>query len=94
MPRGSTSRLHVVHIVMTRTQAQIIEMFRTLGPDERQEVMSELYEAAASEAFFDRMTLDQRAQLQEGIAQADRGEVADADQVMDRLARKFDFKRS
>jgi Spy/CpxP family protein refolding chaperone len=79
---------------MTRTQAQIIEMFRTLGPDERQEVMSELYETAVSETFYDRMTPEQRAQLQDGIAQADRGDVVDANQAMDRLAREFGFKRS
>ena len=79
---------------MTRTQTQIIEMFRTLGPDERQEVMSELYKAVVADSFYDRMTPEQRAQLQEGIAQADRGVVVDADQAMGRIARQFDFKRS
>ncbi|MFN0023119.1 MAG: hypothetical protein ACKVS5_04395 [Parvularculaceae bacterium] len=78
---------------MTRTQSQIIEMFRTLGPDERQEVMSELYETAVSETFYDRMTPEQRAQLQEGIEQAHRGEVVDAGHAMDRISRQFDFKR-
>ncbi len=79
---------------MTRTQAQIIEMFRTLDASEREEVMSELYETAVSETFYDRMTPAQRTQLQEGIEQADRGDVADANQAMDRIARQFDFKRS
>ncbi len=78
---------------MTRTQTQIIEMFRTLGPDERQEVMSELYETAVSETFYDSMTPEQRAQLQVGVEQADRGDVVDAGQAMDRLARRFNFKR-
>lgn len=93
MPTGSTSRPYVLNRVMTRTQTQIIEMFRTLGPDERQEVMSELYESAVSETFYERMTAEQRAQLLEGIEQADRGEVVDAGQAMDRISRHFDFKR-
>ncbi len=78
---------------MTRTQTKIIEMFRTLGPDERQEVMSELYESAVSETFYDSMTPEQRVQFQEGIDQADRSDVVDAGQAMDRLARRFNFKR-
>ena len=36
---------------------------------------------------------EQRAQLDEGIAQADRGDVIDGDEAFDRLASRFDFKR-
>lgn len=79
---------------MTRTQSQIIEMFRTLGPAERQEVMAELYEAAVATSFYDRMTVEQRAQLQDGIEQANRGDTVDADQALDRIARRFNFKRT
>ena len=79
---------------MTRTQTQIIEMFRTLDPAEREEVMSELYETAVSETLYARMTPEQRAQLQEGIEQANRGDVVDANQAMDRIALQFSFKRA
>jgi len=79
---------------MTRTQVQIVEMFRTLGRAEREEVMSELYETATSQSFYDSMTAEQRAQLQEGIEQAESCDVVDANQAMDSTARKFGFKRS
>ncbi|HJZ44860.1 MAG TPA: hypothetical protein VJ233_14155 [Hyphomicrobiaceae bacterium] len=45
------------------------------------------------ESFYGRMTSDQRAQLDEGIAQADRGEVIDGGEAFDRLATRFNFKR-
>lgn len=79
---------------MTRTQTQIVEMFRTLDPVEREEVMSELYETAVSETLYGHMSPEQRAQLQEGIEQANRGDVVDANQAMERVARQFNFKRS
>ncbi len=50
---------------MTKTQAQIIELFKTLDQAE------------------------QRADLDEGIAQAERGEVRPAEEVFDRLTERF-----
>jgi predicted transcriptional regulator len=76
---------------MTRTQAQIIELFKTLDQTQQREVAQQLYERAVAGSFYDRMTLQQRAELDEGIAQAERGEVRPAEEVFDRLARRFGF---
>jgi hypothetical protein len=40
------------------------------------------------------MTPEQRAQLDEGIAQSDRKEVVDGGEASDRLASRFNFKRA
>jgi predicted transcriptional regulator len=76
---------------MTKTQAKIIELFKTLDQAEQREVAQQLYERAAVGSFYDRMTVQQRAELDEGIAQAERGEVRSAEEVFDRLAKRFGF---
>ena len=43
--------------VMTKTQAQIIELFKTLDQMEQREVAQQLYERAVVGSFYDRMTL-------------------------------------
>jgi hypothetical protein len=45
-------------------------------------------------SFYDRMTPEQRADLDEGIAQAERGQVVLAEEVFDRLAKRFGFVKS
>jgi hypothetical protein len=74
--------------VMTKTQAKIIELFKTLDQTEQREVAQQLYERAVVGAFYDRMPPRQRAELDEGIAQAERGP---ANEVFDRLAKRFGF---
>jgi predicted transcriptional regulator len=76
---------------MTNTQAQIIELFKTLDQTQQREVAQQLYERAAVGSFYDRMTPQQRAELDEGIAQAERGQVRPADEVFERLAKRFGF---
>jgi predicted transcriptional regulator len=76
---------------MTKTQAQIIELFKTLDQTEQREVAQQLYERAVVGSFYDRMTPQQRAELDEGIAQAERGQVRPAEEVFDRLAKRFGF---
>ena len=44
------------------------------------------------ETFYDRMTPEQRAQLDDGLAQADRGQVVDGNAAFDRLAQRFVFR--
>jgi len=78
---------------MTKTQAQIIELFKTLDPVEQREIAEQLYEATVVGSFYDRMTPEQHAELDEGIAQAERGQVLPAEEVFDRLARRFGFSR-
>jgi len=77
--------------MMTKTQAQIIELFKTLDPAEQREIAEQLYETAVVGSFYDRMTPQQRAELDEGIAQAERGQVLPAEEVFDRLAKRFGF---
>ena len=76
---------------MTRTQAQIIELFKTLDQAEQRDVAQQLYERAVVGSFYDRMTPQQLAELDEGIAQARRGEVWPAEEVFDELAKRFGF---
>jgi predicted transcriptional regulator len=80
-----------MYSVMTRIQAQIIELFKTLDQAEQREVAQQLYERAIVGSFYDRMTPRQLAELDEGIAQAERGEVRPAEEVFDRLAKRFGF---
>jgi predicted transcriptional regulator len=42
-------------------------------------------------SIYDPLTPEQRAALDEGIAQAERGQVLPADEVFDRLAKRFGF---
>jgi hypothetical protein len=60
---------------MTKTPAKIIELFKTLDQTEQREVAQQLYERAVMGSFHDRMTPQQRVELDEGIAQAERGQV-------------------
>lgn len=46
------------------------------------------------ESFYSRMTPEQRAQLDEGIAQEDRGDVVDGDEAFSRMASRFKFNRT
>jgi Mg/Co/Ni transporter MgtE len=79
---------------MTRTQAQILELFQTLGQAEKRELAEQLYETAVAGTFFERMTSDQRAALQDGIEQADRAEGISSEDFFNRMAVKHGFTRS
>jgi hypothetical protein len=79
---------------MTRTQAQILELFQTLGQSEKRELAEQLYETAVAGTFYERMTPDQRAQLQEGIDQAHRGEGIASDEFFQQMATKHGFTRT
>jgi len=75
---------------MTRTQEQIIELLAGMPLDQRREVVEHIRQSdLLDEAFYNRMSLEQRAHLQEGVTEADRGEGQEATVVMDRLARKL-----
>ena len=79
---------------MTKTQAQIIELFRTLPELEKRELVEQLYEQTVLGAFCDRMTPEQRAELVTSIAEADRGEGTEASVAMARIAKKVGFPRT
>ena len=79
---------------MTKTQAQILELFQSLPQAEQRELAEQLYEQTVRGSFYDRMTPEQRAELDQSIAEADRGEGTEASIVMTRLAQKFGFTRT
>ena len=76
---------------MTNTQAQILDLFQTLAPDERREIVENLSGAAPPRSHYDRLTEVQRSKLDEGIAQALSGEVESAATVLDRLTGRLQF---
>jgi predicted transcriptional regulator len=76
---------------MTNLQAQVIALFKTLDPKEQREVAAQIYADTFADSFFDRMTIEQRAQLDAGTAKADRGQVVPAEEAFVRLARRFGF---
>ena len=80
---------------MTKTQARIVELVAQLSPEERRELIEHMQQAGLlDDTYYGRLSADQRAQLDEGIAQADRGEVVDGGEAFDRLAARFNFKRT
>jgi hypothetical protein len=74
---------------MTKTQAQIIELFKSLDPIEQRELAGQLYETTVAGSFYHRMSPAQRAELNAGIAEAERGRVRSAEEVFNRLAKRF-----
>ena len=44
-------------------------------------------------SFYDQMTAEQRAELEEAIAQAERGDVMSSAEFKERMARRFNFRR-
>ena len=78
---------------MTETETRIFELFQTLGPSEKRALVEKLSEAAASQFFYDRLSPDQRMKLDDGVAQANAGDVMSAVEVFDRLADRFGFSK-
>ncbi len=75
---------------MTRIQEKIIELLAGMPIEQRREIVEHIRRSSLlEETFYDPMSPEQRAHLQDGAAEADRGQGEDASLVMDRLARKF-----
>jgi hypothetical protein len=76
---------------MTRTTQQIIEIAETPSP-EAQYALLDMARSLAGRSFYDVMTPAQRDELEQSIAEAERGEVVDQVQLDreldDLLARK------
>jgi predicted transcriptional regulator len=80
---------------MSDTQSRIVEMIAQLSLEERRELVAHIRQSGLlEESFLAGMTAEQRAQLDEGIAQADRGEVVDGNEAFQRLASRFHLKRA
>jgi hypothetical protein len=79
---------------MTETETRIVQLFKTLPPNEQRALVEHLAETAESGSFYDRLSPEQFAQLDEGIAQSERGETVAAAEVFDRLAKRFGFSNA
>jgi hypothetical protein len=79
---------------MTTIQAQIIELMGKLPLPERRQLVEHMYDVNLfDESVYDHLPAEQRARLDESIAQVERGETIPSDQVFDELAKKFGFSR-
>ena len=75
---------------MTKTQAQIVESIAALPEDERRALVEHLVAAHFDRpSFLSRMTQEERAHLDDAIAEADAGKLVDADTVWSRLRAKY-----
>ena len=79
---------------MNAAQSQILALFQSLPPDEQQALLPRLVEQADEAPFIDDLTANEIAAIEEGLAQMKRGETIDADELFDRLAKKFGFERT
>jgi hypothetical protein len=79
---------------MTQAQTKIIELFQALPAAEQRDIIAALARVATTQTFFDRMTPDQRLELELSTAQADRGEGDQVVDVFDRLATDFGYPRT
>jgi hypothetical protein len=80
---------------MTKTQTHILDLIAKLPIAERRELVAHVQHAGLlDETFHARMTPGQRSQLDDGIAQAERGEVVDGATAFNRIASSFGFKRA
>ena len=78
---------------MTSAQSQILELFRALSPEEKEALLPQLAESVIDVGVYDDLSAEEIAAIEEGIAQAERGETLDGDQLFDNLAKKFGFSR-
>ncbi|MFZ2106154.1 MAG: hypothetical protein WAV18_12380 [Roseiarcus sp.] len=78
---------------MTETRQRILELFETLAPAEPRELVEQLAERS-KHTGFGRLTPEQIAKLDEGIAQAERGDTVPAEEAFDRLAQRFGFSNA
>ena len=78
---------------MTETETRIVRLFKTLPPSEQRALVEHLAETTENSSLYDRLSPEQLAQLDEGIAQAERGETVPAARVFERIANltKSDF---
>jgi hypothetical protein len=79
---------------MTRSEAIDLLTARLAQlPDERIETLAELADAYVRPTFFSTMTDEQKSELTQSIAEADRGEGASAATVFDRVAGRHGLTR-
>jgi predicted transcriptional regulator len=93
--RLASSRIHLAHdtiYYVTRTATRIIELFHTLPERDQRALAEQLMETARGASFYSRMSPQQRAELEEGLSEAERGETIPAEESFDDLAMRFGFR--
>ena len=79
---------------MTRSEAiNLLTARLAYLPDERIETLAELADAYSRPTFFSTMNAEQKTELAQSIAEADRGEGAVATTIFDRVARRHGLAR-
>jgi Mg/Co/Ni transporter MgtE len=76
---------------MNTPQTKIVELFDRLSSSDRQELAEHLYQRSRPD-FLSAMKPEHRAELDAGLAEADRGEGAVEADVFRRLEQKFGVK--
>ena len=79
---------------MTRTQAQIIELFQTLAADEQKALAAQLHDTAAGHSFLDAIAPEQYAQVEAAIGEASRGEGMSAIEFFSKMVVQHGYKRA
>ena len=79
---------------MTNVQAKILELFETLPAEDRQDLLDELSRGVGMSDLADGLTAEDIAAIEEGWAQIERGEGSAAEEVLDRIAARFQFPRA
>ena len=80
---------------MISIQRQIIDLIVKLPLLERRELVEHMYDTTLfGESVLDLLSADQRARLDESIAQAGQSDVIASDTVFRELAAKFGFTRA
>ena len=79
---------------MNTAQAQILQLFEALPIDDRRDLLARLAETVEDDEAIDDLSAEDIAAIEEGIAQAERGEVVDAEEVLDRIAARYNFPRA
>jgi hypothetical protein len=83
---------NVLQFGMIKSKAEILQSIAALPDEERQELVEHLIATRMDgPGVLDRLAERDRADLSEGIAQADRGQVISSDELKDRMARRFGF---
>jgi hypothetical protein len=81
---------------MTKTaaRARILELFGTLPARDQRALAERLSETAREQSHYDRLSPEDRAELDEAIAEADRGDTIPADEAFNDLAQRYGFSRA
>jgi hypothetical protein len=82
----------VQSLYMTKTVTRILQLFQTLPARDQRELVDQLKEAARGGSFYNRMSAQQRVELDEGLSEAERGETVPAGETFDDIALRFGFR--